>query len=127
VDQQCQSPERCPQCEDSIRHCRRFLVHLEKGTVLPKEFAYNAALSLLQVCAASAYLDSLPDAIDVRFERHLQSSIDSEGYMPFVRPFVVDLGSEQKLSFKRQTIEPKIVRLCRASQARSSRLRASRT
>jgi len=128
VDGEGQSPECCPQCEESIRRCRRLLVHLEKGIILPEEFTYNTAVSLLQACAVCmrAYLNSLPDAIAVRFERQLRSLIESEGYMPFGRPFVVDFGSEQELSLKRQTIEPKVVQLCRTSQARASRVRAPR-
>ena len=121
-----QPPECCPQCEESIRRCRSLLVQLVKGTILPEEFDYNAAICLLRACDGCMrdYLDLLPDATAVRFEDNLQSLIESEGYMPLVIPFVVDRGSEHELLLKREAIEPRIIQLCRTSQARVSRLRS---
>ena len=125
---QSQPPTCCPECAAAIRSCTRLQGHLETGAIRFEEFAYNAALSLLEACdtCPRLYLSSLPDATAMLFGRYLQATMDSHGDIPFIHPFVVDLGSKEEFLRRRQAIAPKVVQLCRAIEARVSSVQPHR-
>jgi len=114
--------EVCPVCGRTVERCQRLLAHLNTGNITLEEFAYNVAIDLLRGCVNCVwgFLSSMPDGTATRFNEYLHSVCESEGYMPFVSPFVINFLCEQEIASKKQAIEPKVVELCRLTQARAA-------
>jgi hypothetical protein len=114
----------CLECIERVHFCEKLLRQLHASIITVDEFDYNAAIHLLTLCGVcmGSYLTSLPDAIAVQFGDYIEALVKSEGSMPLVRPFVVDFNSEQEVRLRKQSIEPKIERLRKATKERTADL-----
>lgn len=123
-----QSSEGCAKCRQAIHCCGKLLRQLQASIITLDEFDYNTAIHLLITCdpCMRSYLDSLSDPTAAQLSEYLQATLESEGPVPFVRPFIVDFGCEEEIPLKTQEVSPKIGHLCQAAKDRASGLLSSR-